>query len=700
MNNLINELKEKLTEAIRISDETEQIRILECMLKEYGKQNNLEKNKEIYDDINSILRRNCNHEKLAFSLINQANLLLYIPDFKQSLSCLDEAEPLCDLTGRTDLKSQVYSAMGKIHNKLGNIEISLEYLYKSMELFENSSDDLPLEAKLNNHKIYASSLEDLAMINHQLGDIDKARMYSQKALDTCMSIDFDLGILKNLNNLGAAWQDIPEKSLGFYREAFKIAEKLDNRQMVAVITNNIGGCYEDMKDFEKALIHYNKAIEYSEKYELRKYLPFFYMYKGDVLFKTDDFENSFSAYKICKKIAEENNMLQVVVDCNEKLCELHKVSGDYKSALEYLKESYDISRKMFNSKMKKQTENMEKSLEKVKAELKKTTREKSIITKALRNEMQMNFIGESKPIKEVLNTALKVADYRNSNVIVTGESGTGKEIISNIIHYASSRKDKFIIPVNCSAIPETLAESEFFGHVKGAFTGADENKDGYIIEANGGTLFLDEIGDMPLKLQAKLLRAIETQKIRPIGSNKDIDVDFRIVAATNKDINDLIMNNKFRGDLYYRLNTIEINIPPLRNRKDDIKPLLNYFVNSFAKTFNKMHPIVDDSVYSKLMSYSFPGNVRELKNMIERAFIVASGNTLKAEHFPIINTQVNSVKTENHSSDIIKAKRPSEISFADIEKTLEKTGNNKTQAAKLLGISYSSLVRRIKSQTK
>ncbi len=699
MSNTINELKEKLTGAIRKSDDAKQIETFEMLLAEYRKQKSLKKSIETYECMIPVLRRNNLFEKLALNLISQANLFILIPEFKKALELLEEAEPLCDKAVRTDLKSQAYSAMGKIHNKLGNIETSLEYLYKSMELFENSSSDLPLEAKLNNHKIYASSLETLAMIHHQLGDVEKARESTQKALNTCIAIDFDEGILKNYNNLGAAWQDIPEKSMGFYKQAQIFAEKMDNKLMVAVITSNIGGCYEDMQDYENALDYYNKAIEYSLMNKLMKYLPFFYMYRGDVYRKIHEYDKAIVSYELGKKQAEENNMLQIVVESCEKLCEVFKIKNDYKIALDYLKTSYDMSRKMFNSRMKKQAETMEGSLKKIKAELKKTSREKSIISKALKNEMQMNFIGESLTIRNVLNTALKVADYRNSNVIVTGESGTGKEIISNIIHYASSRKENFIIPVNCSAIPESLAESEFFGHVKGAFTGADDNKDGYILEANGGTLFLDEIGDMPLKLQAKLLRAIETQKIRPVGSAKDIDVDFRVVAATNRNINDLISNNKFRGDLFYRLNTIEINIPPLRERKDDIKPLIDFFVKSFARSFSRISPKIEDSAVSKLLNYSFPGNVRELKNMIERAFIVASGDTLKSEHFPIMNTSVYppQIKTESGSSGIDKARRPSDLSFSDIKRALESTGNNKTKAAKMLGISYSSLVRRIRA---
>ncbi len=313
----------------------------------------------------------------------------------------------------------------------------------------------------------------------------------------------------------------------------------------------------------------------------------------------------------------------------------------------------------------------------------------SLVSKELEGMIEKDFIGESEAIKRVLKIALKAAQDKDVNVLVTGENGTGKEIISRIIHYGSPRKEQVFAPVNSSAIPSTLLESEFFGHVKGAFTDAREDKKGYFQMANNGTLFLDEIADMPFSLQAKLLRAIEENKIKRVGSNKEIVVDVRIISATNKNIEELIEQEKFRIDLYHRINTIEINIPPLRERPEDIKPLLNHFVQSIAKKKNINVPSISKELIKKLQSYSFPGNVRELRNMVERALILFEGEELLPEDFPL--------KGETKSNDITIGSLCLEANEkALIVEALKRCDFNQTQAAELLCISRDAIKRKIK----
>lgn len=313
----------------------------------------------------------------------------------------------------------------------------------------------------------------------------------------------------------------------------------------------------------------------------------------------------------------------------------------------------------------------------------------SLVSKELEGMIEKDFIGESAAIKNVIRVALKAAKDKHVNVLVTGENGTGKEIISRIIHFGSPRNEQVFAPVNSSAIPSTLLESEFFGHVKGAFTDAREDKKGYFELANNGTLFLDEIADMPFSLQAKLLRAIEENKIKKVGSNKEIDVDVRIISATNKNIEQLIEEDKFRIDLYHRINTIEINIPPLRQRPEDIKPLLYHFVDSFCKKKNISMPSISDELVKKLQSYHFPGNVRELRNMVERALILLEGEELLSDDFPLkgesktTSTNYDSLCLEQNEQKLI------------IE-ALKRCDFNQTQAAELLCISRDALKRKIK----
>ncbi len=323
------------------------------------------------------------------------------------------------------------------------------------------------------------------------------------------------------------------------------------------------------------------------------------------------------------------------------------------------------------------------------AKLEKAENRGSLVSKELEGMIEKDFIGESEAIKRVLKIALKAAKDKDVNVLVTGENGTGKEIIARIIHYGSPRKEAFFAPVNSSAIPSSLLESEFFGHAKGAFTDAKEDKKGYFQMASNGTLFLDEIADMSFSLQAKLLRAIEENKIKRVGSNKEIDVDVRIISATNKNIESLIEQDKFRIDLYHRINTIEIHIPPLRERPEDIKPLLNHFVKSISKKKNIAMPSVSKELMKKLQSYSFPGNVRELRNMVERALILFEGDVLLPEDFPL--------KGETKSNEVYSGTLCLDAhEKALIIKALKRCDFNQTQAAELLCISRDAIKRKIK----
>ncbi|MBW6491111.1 MAG: sigma-54 dependent transcriptional regulator [Lentimicrobium sp.] len=313
----------------------------------------------------------------------------------------------------------------------------------------------------------------------------------------------------------------------------------------------------------------------------------------------------------------------------------------------------------------------------------------SLISSELERMIDRNFIGESRPIRQVLELASTASKYPNTNVLITGESGTGKEIIARIIHYSSGQKSHPFCAVNSSAVSESLLESEFFGHVKGSFTGAINDKKGYFEVANGGTLFLDEIADMPFALQAKLLRAIEEKKIKRVGGTDEIQVEFRIIAATNHDVENLIESRQFRLDLFHRLNTLTISIPPLRERPEDIEPLLRYFVNYFSEKLNKPIPKISTQLFETIKEYSFPGNVRELRNMVERAMIFCNTQTLSTIDFQF--TDKKGIKTSNAVVLNLEEQEQNLILTA-----LNECGYNQVMAAKMLGISRDSLIRRMK----
>jgi DNA-binding NtrC family response regulator len=244
-----------------------------------------------------------------------------------------------------------------------------------------------------------------------------------------------------------------------------------------------------------------------------------------------------------------------------------------------------------------------------------------------------NIVGQSKEITSLINEVKKIADSK-SNVLLLGETGTGKELFARAIHYNSSRRDRQFIPINCSAIPDNLLESELFGYVKGAFTGASSTKRGLFEEADGGTVFLDEIGDLSQPLQAKLLRAIDDREIRPLGGVQSRKVDVRFISAINKDILTMLKDGTFREDLYYRINIITLRLTPLRERTEDIVILAKHFLKKYSFEIGKNVKFIDDKAIKLLIDYHWPGNVRELQNIIERAVLITESNTIFTEHLP------------------------------------------------------------------
>jgi DNA-binding NtrC family response regulator len=244
-----------------------------------------------------------------------------------------------------------------------------------------------------------------------------------------------------------------------------------------------------------------------------------------------------------------------------------------------------------------------------------------------------SIIGESPAVMDILDEVKKVTDTR-SNVLLLGETGTGKELFARVIHHNSLRRDMPFVPINCSAIPETLLESELFGHVRGAFTGAVASKKGLLEEADGGTVFLDEIGDMGMPLQAKLLRVIEDQVIRPVGSTKGTKADIRFITATNRDLRAEVREGRFREDLYYRINVITLEIPPLRERKEDIDSLVRHYLGRYASDMGKAVKDIAPAALEMVMNYPWPGNVRELQNVVERAVIIADSDVITPACLP------------------------------------------------------------------
>jgi two-component system response regulator PilR (NtrC family) len=310
-----------------------------------------------------------------------------------------------------------------------------------------------------------------------------------------------------------------------------------------------------------------------------------------------------------------------------------------------------------------------------------------------------DIVSRSDAMRGIIAVCQKVADSL-ATVLISGESGTGKEVVARALHFSGARFEQPFVPVNCGALPEHLMESELFGHVKGAFTGATHDKDGLLLTANRGTVFLDEIGELPLPLQVKLLRALQERSIRPVGASHEIPVDIRVVAATNLDLAEQVAQGQFRTDLYYRLNVITIAIPPLRDRREDIPLLVEHLLARLAAEYGTAVKQVSADAMRLLLSHDYPGNVRELSNILERASTLTTSEEIDVGDLP---PEVSSQRAAPHPLDFTLPEEGIDLDQALekmerslIDQALERTKGVRTKAAELLGVSFRSLRYRLK----
>ncbi len=359
------------------------------------------------------------------------------------------------------------------------------------------------------------------------------------------------------------------------------------------------------------------------------------------------------------------------------------VSAMKKGALDHIQKPFD------NSDVKRA---VARGLEK-----RSLTNNKQIVNRQVGN-LWGNIIGNSEAMQKIFTVSKRVADTPTT-VLISGESGTGKELIARGIHKSSSRNKAAFISMNCAAVTESLLESELFGYEKGAFTGANFTRPGKFEAADGGSLFLDEIGDMTLNLQAKLLRGRQEQEFQRVGGNKDIKVDVRIIAATNKNLKDEVEASNFRGDLLFRLRVVHIELPPLRERHSDIPLLVAHFLEKYAAKLNRTITDVDPEVMKAFFNYQWPGNVRELEHVVERGLVLCNGHSLTLKDLPaeVKECGAKSVSREGMiSGDKSLAETLDEIEEQIIKDALRRTGNIQAQAAKSLGISRSNLQYKMK----
>ena len=613
-------------------------------------------------------------------------MFINLDDYKSALQHYQKSYDLSAQLQDTERMSVCQNNIGKVYFCLEDYEKSLEYFLNSFQIREQTDDT----------KSIANSLNNIGAIYHKINNTDKALEVFSRAMKMHEELNNEAGIAISLNNMGTIYNKSGkfEKAIEYHQKSLKIRKKIGTKNEISFSLNNIGNIYKNTNKYKKALQYYHEALALDEKRSDKPMTLILFINLGNTYLAVKEYDKALFYLKKSLKISEEIGSKENLQAINVHLSDYYFAVGKYKKSLLYYKKFSNLRNELQENKTGKKLLQLQLNFEleqkKKENEIKRLENigdKYSLISKDLEQRIERNFIGKSRIIKTILKDTLKAAEYKDTNVIITGESGTGKEIIARIIHHAGERKEFGFFPINCAAIPETLLESEFFGHKKGTFTGAVEDKKGLFELAHQGTLFLDEIADMPLSLQAKLLRAIEEKTIKRIGDEREILVDIRIIAATNQDIEKLLKNNNFRLDFYHRLNTLEINIPPLRERPEDIESLMRHFSKTVSRKLNKTIPEIDTDLFDFLKNYDFPGNVRELKNLVERALIICENNVLNKKCFPLVIFN----QSANNVSDYSIKENEKQL----IKTVLKKTNSNISQAAKILGISRHTLTRRL-----
>ncbi|MCF7868084.1 MAG: sigma 54-interacting transcriptional regulator [Candidatus Cloacimonetes bacterium] len=658
------------------------------------------------------------------------------------------------------LEGFAYKSLSYLSFFIGSSQEQLKYSLKHAELIEKSEPDLfpdryhnvgfaylkrrefdkaissfiknlKIHEKLNNENGIANSYLMLGETFLNKQSYLKAQKFLIKGIEYCKAIKNEDILLRTMIDYCLTLQ-----SMYKFDDAIKIAQEIisrsDNdkyRRIYGRTLVNLGLCYFNINEYDKAEEHYKKALKVLQEFnELPNiFLVYFHLAdlykkqkKNDLVIKynekayiiADKLNNEYGKrivsghlikYKLendtfepgMKNRIESNiefykkeNDIQKYLHSKNNLATYYFKKNEIKQAYTILKEAYSELNEFYSDQLHVRNMDFYRQLEEA---IKHNQRNIELLNPDLQKNIQHHLIGKSEVILKTLETAEKASKTKDTNVLITGESGTGKEILSRLIHYNSERKNNRLITVNCSAVTSTLAESEFFGHTRGSFTGAVRDKMGFFEQADGGTLYLDEIGDMPMTIQSKILRAIESGTITPVGSDREVKVDVRIVASTNKNLYKLVEKNLFRLDLLHRINVIHINVPPLRERKGDLKLLIEYFVDILSKSLRRKKIEISDSFVDALEKYSFPGNIRELRNIIERAIILEPSHRLTAKSLP--DKEITQTKA--------KGAYKRNLNLAEVEKeavfeALKRCNNSQREAAKLLGLSESALSRKIK----
>ncbi|MCD4817775.1 MAG: sigma 54-interacting transcriptional regulator [Candidatus Cloacimonetes bacterium] len=671
--------KEALELALKISNETDKAEILQ-------KIGNIFHNLSKHNESNNAFLQALNiYEKLS-EKINIVNCYYYIGlnysrmvDVKKALEYLILTFNATSETEKPEFHINSAMYIGRLYMEFGDFKKAFEYLFYSLDY----------NKKINNKWNIAETYSKIASGYNLLELYDKALEYHLKTIEILQEMNSKEIILSVIyNDIGITYMN--SKNYEFALEYFnKSLTEFDHCSTTPYSLSNIGLIYSDQQKYNLALEYHLKAYEAAKDFRDEYITPYIQLNLATVYSKLKEYEK---AYKYLNKSIDsaEKQKLKTMLQKVYKIAKnIYFETKNYKEAYEYQKKYYELKVNIISkNKSTDFAENKAKQL--------------SEVNESIDSDDQKDYpkiIGNSKEMKKIF-TLLNMVSEHNVNVLITGPTGCGKELIAKEIHKKYKKNSPFIA-INCSAIPDNLLESELFGYTKGAFTGAVKDKKGKIEMANNGTLFLDEIGDMPLSLQAKMLRVIQERTITPLGSTKVISVSMRIISATNKDLAEMIKNGEFRQDLFYRIKVIKINIPALKERKHDIPLLVNHFIRKYNKKFEKKIKSVSINALNYLLSCEWQGNIRELENEIERAVLLSTEDILNIELFAqIINKEETSIlenlpqdwkKYQSYKNEIIY-----KLDKNYIQSLMTVAEENVQNASKLGGLERAQIYRLLK----
>lgn len=602
-------------------------------------------------------------------------------ELTHSEDILHQAMILATETGRLDSVIQVH---------LGYI-----FLYHNQLLPDAANREIQMLQEIcdpqNNPYYYTQLQNHLGINNLMMQNITKAEQALQQGLKLAEEHGYRYQAATMQINYGILNRRInPSAAIQHYQKAYKLLEECNAKdsQLAEKALDNMGLALSAQGRLQEAVDIHKEAMRRATQRKNKDRESIQRVNLADVLIEQGQFQEAENLLINSIEYFTENENYSLLQ--NAWLCKarLYEAQEKYQEAFNCMEELYQVTQKHFRHNFHRQADKLTRRISDLRKEYMLI---RSQCNDVLRNEHDPwgnIMVGEHPKLNEALQMALQAAKYPYVNVLITGESGTGKEIIARLIHVNSVRT-KPMIAMNASALPPNLIESELFGHVRGSFTGAINDHKGKFVQADKSTLFLDEISEMPLELQAKLLRAIETRSITPVGGSKDISVNCRIITATNRKMSDLIHKNLFRLDLYHRLNKVEIHLPPLRDRLSDLELLCEHFAERFAKDFALPVPKLEDSFYARLRHYSFPGNIRELMNIIERIFILKP--MLIWDHNQL-DGLVNEIPAGKTNEGTIQ-ENLSQTEYQIILSALEKAKWVQKEAAQILGMTESTLSR-------